>query len=419
MRRITVSDSTVRSCGLEKGGNTSFRIKIEVAKQLDAAGVDIIEAAPLSEDKADILLVKSIASAVSNAALAVPVDILKADSVKNVWDALKAARKPVLQVCCPVSAVGMEYLAHVKPAAMPGLIKERVAACAALCKEVEFEAEDFTRAEPALLDEAIQAAVEAGAGIITLGDAAGNLLPAEFGKAVAKVRASLPENTKLFVRSSDALFLADASAVEAVKAGADGIKTAVLGNGGASPEHVCRILDANKDALKASCEVNLTGLESTCKSIREMLEAYRSNPRIPGANNTEEQAVALEEDLSIPQKYSLESYLITSGNLTSASCLLKLSVSDGSVLEGICAGNGPVDAAFLAVEKLIGARYELDDFKIRSITEGREALGETIVLLREDGKIFKGRGVSTDIVGSSILAYLDAVNKIAYEEERA
>ena len=80
-------------------------------------------------------------------------------------------------------------------------------------------------------------------------------------------------------------------------------------------------------------------------------------------------------------------------------------------------GDGPVDAAFLCLEQIIGKHYELDDFEIRSVTEGKEAMGSALVKLRKDGKLYSGTGVSTDIIGASIRAYLSAVNKIAYEEE--
>ena len=88
------------------------------------------------------------------------------------------------------------------------------------------------------------------------------------------------------------------------------------------------------------------------------------------------------------------------------------------ILRRICVidvGDGPVDAAFQAIDKLVGQHYELDDFQIRSVTEGREAMGEAVVRLRYNGKLYSGRGISTDIVGSSVRAYLGAVNKIAYE----
>ena len=92
---------------------------------------------------------------------------------------------------------------------------------------------------------------------------------------------------------------------------------------------------------------------------------------------------------------------------------------NGKTLEGIALGDGPVDAAILALENILGCHYELDDFQIRSVTEGREAMGETVVKLRSNGKLYSGRGTSTDIVGSSILAYISALNKITYEEADA
>ena len=61
--------------------------------------------------------------------------------------------------------------------------------------------------------------------------------------------------------------------------------------------------------------------------------------------------------------------------------------------------------------------FELDEFQIQAVTEGREAMGDAIVKLRYNGKLYSGRGLSTDIVGASIRAYLSAVNKIVYEEQ--
>ena len=94
---------------------------------------------------------------------------------------------------------------------------------------------------------------------------------------------------------------------------------------------------------------------------------------------------------------------------------LKLT-KDGEELEGISVGDGPIDAAFLAIENIIGTHYELDDFQIQAVTQGREAMGETVVKLRSNGRVYSGHGISTDIVGASIRAYVNALNKIVYEE---
>ena len=120
-------------------------------------------------------------------------------------------------------------------------------------------------------------------------------------------------------------------------------------------------------------------------------------------------AIIASVALQVPSTYQLESYVINSGNVITATCHIMLKKGD-AVMESVCVGDGPIDAAFLAIEKVIGRHYELDDFQIQSVTEGREAMGETVVRLRFEGKIYSGRGISTDIVGSSIDAYLNAVN---------
>ena len=97
---------------------------------------------------------------------------------------------------------------------------------------------------------------------------------------------------------------------------------------------------------------------------------------------------------------------------------LKIS-KGGETVEGVALGDGPIDAAFLAIEQITHHHYELDDFQIRAVTEGHEAMGETVVRLLSGGKLYSGRGISMDIVGSSIQAYVNALNKIAYEEAEA
>ena len=74
-------------------------------------------------------------------------------------------------------------------------------------------------------------------------------------------------------------------------------------------------------------------------------------------------------------------------------------------------------AAFLTIEQIVGRHYELDEFSIQSVTQGKEAMASTLVKLRHDGKLYSGTGISTDIVGAGIRAFVNALNKIVYEEE--
>ena len=122
--------------------------------------------------------------------------------------------------------------------------------------------------------------------------------------------------------------------------------------------------------------------------------------------------------MQVPPTYRLNNYVINCGNNFAATAHVIIDKGEDK-LEGVCLGDGPIDAAFLAVEQVVGYHYELDDFQISAVTEGREALGETVVRLRAGGKLYSGRGLSTDIVGASIRAYINALNKIVYEEAEA
>ena len=119
--------------------------------------------------------------------------------------------------------------------------------------------------------------------------------------------------------------------------------------------------------------------------------------------------------MQVPATYSLVNYVINTGNIIPASAQITIKKGDEQ-LQGVCIGDGPIDAAFLAVEQIIGHHYELDDFQIQSVTEGKEAMGSALVKLRAGGKLYSGNGISTDIISASIRAYINAVNKIVYEE---
>ena len=118
----------------------------------------------------------------------------------------------------------------------------------------------------------------------------------------------------------------------------------------------------------------------------------------------------------MPPTYVIESYVVNNGNLIAATSHIRMKKGD-QVLDGLASGDGPVDASFFAIDRIVGRHYELDDLQIQAVTEGREAMGETVVRLRApSGKIYSGRGISTDVIGASIRAYVNAVNKIVYEE---
>ena len=79
----------------------------------------------------------------------------------------------------------------------------------------------------------------------------------------------------------------------------------------------------------------------------------------------------------------------------------------------IACGDGPIDAIFLAIEKLTGVSVVCKDFHVHSVTVGKDAQGEVMVQVEYEGRLYRGRGVSTDSVEASAKAFLGAINRIA------
>ena len=123
MESVRVSDVTMKLMARRGDNPLSFKGKLEIAKLLDRLGVSVIELEGLGASKADALRIRSISSAVKNSVVAVPVE-LDPDSVCAVWETLKEAKHPRLQVTAPVSTVQMEYLSGKKPAEIyPALVE--------------------------------------------------------------------------------------------------------------------------------------------------------------------------------------------------------------------------------------------------------------------------------------------------------
>ena len=91
-------------------------------------------------------------------------------------------------------------------------------------------------------------------------------------------------------------------------------------------------------------------------------------------------------------------------------CVVKIRKED-KVLEEVSLGDGPVDAAYNAIDKITGISCQLETYDIHAASDGKDALGEVIVKLLIDDEMITGRGLSTDIIEASILAYINAVNK--------
>jgi 2-isopropylmalate synthase len=128
------------------------------------------------------------------------------------------------------------------------------------------------------------------------------------------------------------------------------------------------------------------------------------------------EAIVAKESVQVPRTYRLESFVINSGNTITSTAVIRMT-RNGKTYEKVSRGEGPVDAAFKAIEKIIGRELALEDYQIASVTEGEDALGDARVRIKTGtGAEYPGRGLSTDVIEASIHAYVNAVNKMLYAE---
>lgn len=460
MKKIFIADKTL--CREENV--FSFKEKLEISRQLEKLNVDVIEIPAIENVKADVLMVKTVSSFVKNSVISVGCG-MSVEGVNNAAAALSGAKKPRIRVELPVSKVGIEYICHRKKPKMLELVEELVTAAKEKCADVEFCAVDATRAEEDFLKGIIEIAVAKGANVITVCDSAAEMMPNDFAAFVEKISGYINNSdVKLGVSVSNKNGLATADALLSVEKSADIVKTCVGGEdipldifaniikncgnsyGFATDVKYTEInriinqinwiatkskseksavvvsadekeikLNANDDRATVIAAVTKLGYDLSEADSANVYEEFLRVAAKKSVGSKELEAIVASVALQVEPTYKLVSYVINNGNIIPASAQIRVAKGD-AVIDGVCIGDGPIDAAFLAIEQIIGHHYELDDFQIQSVTEGKEAMGSALVKLRSGGKLYSGNGISTDIIGASIRAYINAVNKIVYEE---
>ena len=468
MNRIRVADVTIKEACSAGSANLSFKEKMEVAKQLDQLMVDVIEM-PKAKEQADSLLIKSLAPVIKNSIISVEAGLDRSE-VDSAAAALANAAKKRISISVPTSPVQMEYICGMKAKKIMELVPGIISYAKSLCDDVEFSCQDATRSETDFLVQIITAAIGAGATTINLRDTAGVMLPEEFDELIDKLNADISQLKEIpvSVTCSDSLNMATANTVTCIRSGAREIKTTLIGKAAPGLEAVVNMFTERGDSLDMVIAQKRPEVEKTLRKLSWMAgsksgataffadedapkkeeldldenadiskvirtvkklgydlsdddnaKVYKEFKRVSEKKKVgikEMEAIIATASLQVAPTYQLVDFVINSGNIITPTAQVTLE-KDDKKLKGLSSGDGPIEAAFLAVEMIVGVHYELDDFQIQAVTEGSEAVGNALVKLRYNGKLYSGSGISTDIIGASIRAYINAINKIVFDSK--
>jgi len=127
-------------------------------------------------------------------------------------------------------------------------------------------------------------------------------------------------------------------------------------------------------------------------------------------------ALVEQKQLAIPEVYSLDRFIISTGNTISTAATIRLR-KNGDLIEGVSLADGPISAGFKAIGVLVDEELTLIDYGVEAVTDGTDAQGEAHVKISDGTHFYHGRGLSTDIIDASLKAFVDAVNQMLYIQE--
>lgn len=498
MEKIIIFDTTLRDGEQSPGASLGVKEKVEIAKQLDKLGVDIIEAGFPISSRGDFEAVEAVARAVKRPVICALARAREED-IKAAALALKAAHKKRIHVFLATSKIHMKYKLHKAEEEILKLAKSAVKTAKQYCDDVEFSPEDAARTEERFLFEVLETVIAAGAATVNIPDTVGYSTPEEFGALIRKIKANVPNINKavISVHCHNDLGLAVANSLSAVKNGAKQVECTINGlgerAGNASLEEIVMALKTRNDFYDKTTSIrtpllykisrlvsSLTGmivqpnkaivgrnafsheagihqdgvlkkratyeimkpeevgfLESNIvlgkhsgrhaffkrieelgyklseKKIEETFRLFKDlADKKKEIFDEDLEALIEEQSAEIPQAWSL-SYLETKSATNSAPWSeVALRSSDGKIQKAASSGDGQVDACYKAIEKITGQKGKLEDYSIKSVTGGKDALGEVRVRVKFKNQVVGGHGASTDIIEASVKAYLNAINKL-------
>ena len=232
MDRVIIFDTTLRDGEQAAGGALNIQEKLEIARQLEKLGVDVIEAGFPVSSPGDFEAVQSITREVREPVIcglarAHPNDIDRA------WEAVKEAEHPRIHVFLSASDIHMLHQLKKSREQILEMSCNMVARAKKYTDDIEFSPMDSSRANPEFIYQVLEAVIDAGATTVNIPDTVGYAMPGEFGRLIADIFRNVANIGKAIVsvHCHDDLGLAVANSLEAVKNGARQVECTINGIG--------------------------------------------------------------------------------------------------------------------------------------------------------------------------------------------
>ncbi|MBW1981026.1 MAG: 2-isopropylmalate synthase [Deltaproteobacteria bacterium] len=495
-RKIRIFDTTLRDGEQVPGAKLNQKQKLEIARQLEKLGVDVIEAGFPCSSPGDAQAVRLVAQEVRKPIIAGLARAVKSD-IDICWQAVREAEQPRIHVFLGSSDIHVQKKLRMDRDKALDLAVESVRYAKKFCADVEYSTEDASRTDFDYLCRVIEAVIKEGATTINVPDTVGYAIPEEFGDLIRRLRERVPALDKvvLSVHCHNDLGLAVANSLAAVRNGATQVECTVNGvgerAGNASMEEIVMAIRTRPHVFKVHTDIRTQEIYRTSRLVSRLMNIpVQPNKAIVGSNafahssgihqdgilkdrqtyeiirpedvgiqdhtmvltarsgraavrhKLTELGFELDEELfqrvfqrfidvadrkkeitakdlssiveiemaKVPETYSFVGLQIMSGDQAIPISSVKLQKGD-EILMDAATGNGPVDATYRCIDRLVGHRGKLLDYDLKAVTTGKDALGEAMVRVEVEGRVYSGVGTSPDVIEASARAYLNAFNR--------
>lgn len=275
MRKIDIFDTTLRDGEQSAGVNLNTLEKIEIAKQLERLGVDIIEAGFPAASKGDLESVKTIAKVVKNSSITGLARAYEKD-IDAVWEALKDSEEPRIHVFLATSPIHMTYKLKMTPDQVIETSVEAVKYAKKKFPKVQWSAEDACRSDITFLQKIVSEVIDAGADVINLPDTVGYFNPEQYGNLFKymKENVSNVDKVKLSAHCHNDLGMATANTLAAIENGADQIEGTINGigerAGNTAIEEVAVALHIRNDFYQANTRLKLNEIKRSSNLVSKL-----------------------------------------------------------------------------------------------------------------------------------------------------
>ena len=390
---VLIFDTTLRDGEQSPGCSMNLEEKLQVAAQLEAMGVDIIEAGFAIASQGDFEAVSEVAKQADRAIVASLARAADAD-IDRAWEAVKHARRPRIHTFIATSPLHMRVKLNKTPEEVMAQIERSVSRARNLCPDVEWSAEDATRSDPDFLARAIETAIKAGATTINLPDTVGYATPETYGAMFRDMIARVPNAGQAIFSTHchNDLGLGVANTLAAVMAGARQVESTINGigerAGNAAVVEIAMALKVRHDVMPFHTNVVSTEITRTSRMVSGITGfQVQPNKAIVGANAfAHESGIHQDGMLKDASTYEImtpESVGLATSNLVMGKHSGRAAFKSKLEELGYALGDNAFQDAFIRFKALADAKKAVFDEDIVALVDDEVLRGHDRIQVKE------------------------------------